>query len=150
MAIVFRMCGTIISLISIFILAETALSAQEDVGPPVSTWTENVQFSSSGLTLDGLLTVPVDRATKGIVVIVHGYGPTNVVERGAYSGLRRAFASRGFGTLVWDKPGRGRSEGTFDRNQSVESSAQEVLDAANYLQSRGIPGTDFIGLWGIS
>ncbi|MEM9837862.1 MAG: CocE/NonD family hydrolase, partial [Pseudomonadota bacterium] len=112
--------------------------------------TSQVDFDFDGTRLVGLLDVPTDRETQGLVIIVHGYGSTDVVRQNWYYDLRGNLALRGFASFVWDKPGNGLSEGTFDINQPVESSADEVLAAAAFLRSQNIPGADNIGLWGIS
>jgi pimeloyl-ACP methyl ester carboxylesterase len=83
-------------------------------------------------------------------VIVHGYGETDVAGRTSYYDLRSRFTGLGIATLSWDKPGCGASEGTFDANQPVESSAREVLDAIRRVRESGLPGSQKIGLWGIS
>ena len=46
--------------------------------------------------------------------------------------------------------GCGNSEGTFDYNQTVQNSADEVIAAIKTLRKKRIPGAKKIGLWGIS
>jgi pimeloyl-ACP methyl ester carboxylesterase len=60
------------------------------------------------------------------------------------------FTGIGIATVIWDKPGCGKSEGLFDPDQSVDSSATEVLDAIREIRARALPGSGKIGLWGIS
>jgi uncharacterized protein len=67
-----------------------------------------------------------------------------------YADLRSRFAKLGIASATWDKPGRGRSESEFDINQPVASSAQEVLDAVDHLRTQRVPGSEKIGLWGLS
>lgn len=112
--------------------------------------TESFVFEVDGNKLSGLLDVPLDRDPEATIVIVHGYGETKVVELDWYKELRSQFAGIGINTLIWDKPGCGESEGTFDINQPVESSAAEVNAAVQALRNRKIKGTEKIGLWGIS
>ncbi len=107
-------------------------------------------FEVDGLKLDGLLQMPTERQPLSTLIIVHGYGETNVVEQGWYGDLRARFARIGINTLVWDKPGCGSSEGEFDIDQPVESSAREVVAAVQALRDRRIEGSETIGLWGIS
>lgn len=85
-----------------------------------------------------------------MIVIIHGYGRTDVAGRTSYYDLRSKFAEIGISTVIWDKPGCGESQGTFDADQPVESSATEVLDAIRTVRERKIPGSQKIGLWGIS
>lgn len=117
---------------------------------PLSAGVEEVRFQAGDLELSGVLTTPPSGKVKSIVILVHGYGETSVVENNWYFGLRNHLARAGVATFMWDKPGCGTSEGEFDANQSVESSAQEVVAAAQYLRDRGVAGADAIGLWGVS
>lgn len=118
------------------------------VAAPMTT--QGFEFVSAGNRLSGLLDVPADGAARAMIVIVHGYGETDVAGRTSYHDLRSRFAQLGISTLIWDKPGCGESEGTFDANQPVESSATEVLDAIRRARESGLPGSQKIGLWGIS
>ncbi len=112
--------------------------------------TEEFGFISEGGTLNGILDLPDSAEPTAIVLIVQGYGRSNVVTGNWYSELRTRFVQSGLACYIWDKPGCGKSEGTFDINQSVQSSAKEVLAAIAALQGRRIPGSTKIGLWGIS
>lgn len=107
-------------------------------------------FESSELKLSGIFDVPETQDTKALIIFVHGYGPTNVREWNAYADLRQRFNDIGIATAVWDKPGLGESEGEFDINQSVYESAQEVVDAAKTLRELDAPGSERIGIWGLS
>lgn len=110
--------------------------------------TEAFEFTSNGKNLSGFVDVPTQTAASGLIIYVHGYGETNVVEGNWWYNFRPHFAQLGFSFLIWDKPGCGASEGDFDVNQPVASSAVEVLDAIQALRSRNIPGIENIGLWG--
>ncbi len=112
--------------------------------------TERLSFEANGLRLSAILDTPEARDAKALVILVHGYGATNVVEQNWYYDLRSRFAAAGITSFVWDKPGCGDSEGEFDANQPVASSADEVVAAAEFLRDRNAPGADKIGLWGVS
>ncbi len=112
--------------------------------------TERLTFEANGLQLSGILDTPVTGDVHALVIFVHGYGATNVVEQNWYYDLRSRFAAHGIASFVWDKPGSGASEGEFDVDQPVLSSAKEVVAAAAFLRDRGTPGARKIGLWGIS
>ena len=112
--------------------------------------TTDFTFTSHGTTLSGIISQPVDRQAAAQIVLVHGYGRTDVRGWNMYADLRSRFAGLGIASATWDKPGQGRSEGTFDIDQPVESSAEEVLDAVALLRSRRTPGSQRIGIWGIS
>ncbi|MEP1423091.1 MAG: alpha/beta fold hydrolase [Erythrobacter sp.] len=122
------------------------------ISQPVLASSESnpITFAADGNKLSGLLDVPANGEAHALVIIVHGYGKTNVVEQNWYFDLRVHFAKEGIATFVWDKPGCGTSEGEFDPNQPVKSSAGEVLAAAQFLRDQNIPGSQKIGLWGIS
>ncbi|MEL6448372.1 MAG: hypothetical protein AAFQ62_10545 [Pseudomonadota bacterium] len=110
--------------------------------------TVDFEFESDGLTLSGVFDVPANQPAEALIIIVHSYGHTDVRNWISYSPVRKRFNDMGIATALWDKPGLGRSEGSFDINQSVHESAQEVLDAAAYLREIGAPGAQKIGLWG--
>ncbi len=112
--------------------------------------TEPFEFTSNGKKLSGFLDVPSQTAASGLIIFVHGYGSTNVVEGNWWYNFRVEFAQLGFSFLIWDKPGCGTSEGDFDINQPVASSANEVVDAIKALRLRNVPGSENVGLWGIS
>jgi len=107
-------------------------------------------FQFEGHTISGVLDSPSEQASKGIVLIVHGSGTTNAVEGDWQSDVRATMLKAGYSTYMWDKMGCGKSEGTFNYNQTVQNSAEEVITAIQALQQKGIPGSDHIGLWGIS
>ena len=112
--------------------------------------TERLHFEANGQSLSGILDTPTSGEARALVILVHGYGETNVVEQNWYYDLRSRFAAQGIASFTWDKPGCGDSEGEFDPDQLVASSAEEVVAAAAFLRERGAPGADVIGLWGIS
>jgi len=106
-------------------------------------------FEFEGNKINGVLNMPQE-TPKGIVIIVHGSGKTNAVDQDWYLDVRQGILNAGYATYMWDKMGCGKSEGTFDYNQSVQNSSSEVIAAINTLKKRNIPGTKNIGLWGIS
>ncbi len=112
--------------------------------------TERLTFEVNGLELSGILDRPSGDGAEALVIFVHGYGATNVVEQNWYYDLRSRFAAHGIASFVWDKPGCGASAGEFDIDQPVASSADEVVAAAAFLREIDAPGAARIGLWGIS
>jgi hypothetical protein len=111
---------------------------------------EVFEFEFEGVTLNGVLNTPQEREPKGIILIVHGSGKTNAVEDEWYYDVREQFVKSGYAVYMWDKIGCGKSGGTFDYNQSVQNSADEVIAAINKIKKMNKPGSDKIGLWGIS
>ncbi len=110
--------------------------------------TVDFSFESGGKMLSGIFDVPADQPAEALIIVVHSYGETDVRNWISYAHERQRFNDMGIATALWDKPGLGRSEGTFDIDQSVHESAQEVLDAVAYLREIGAPGVRKIGLWG--
>lgn len=143
----------IIAVIVIVLSACTIEQEQEKTTPEVRFTpgtTMDFTFDSNGLTLSGIFDTPAKKVSKALIIFVHGYGGSDIRGRNSYADLRQRFNEIGIATAVWDKPGQGQSEGAFDINQSVFSSAEEVLDAASYLRQVNAPGSDRIGIWGIS
>jgi alpha-beta hydrolase superfamily lysophospholipase len=112
---------------------------------------DNFEFQCNGKKLNGFVSFPEGGEPSGIVILVPGYGKTDVRAHNWYfDSLRVNFTRLGLACCEWDKPGCGESGGVFDINQPVQSSAKEVLAAIEELKSRNIPGSKRIGLWGIS
>lgn len=108
------------------------------------------EFKYEGNTLRGLVEQPSDRQPTAVIVLIPGYGRTNFVEGNWYARLRDQFVDFGLAVLFWDKMGCGGSEGEFDANQHVESSAAEALIAIKKLQNQPEYESLKIGLWGVS
>ncbi|MEM1082129.1 MAG: alpha/beta hydrolase, partial [Pseudomonadota bacterium] len=136
-------------LVAAALTASTPVMGSTDAPRFLPGETTDFVFESSGLTLSGVFDAPIHKA-QALIVLVHGYGPTDIRQWNTFAALRRQFNDIGIATAVWDKPGQGRSGGEFDINQSVYSSAEEVLAAAQYLREQNAPGSDRIGLWGVS
>jgi pimeloyl-ACP methyl ester carboxylesterase len=135
-------------LILITSLAERAPATHHPSAATMTT--QRFEFISNGDRLSGFVDVPAGGAPRAMILIIHGYGKTDVAGRTSYYDLRRLFTQFGISTLIWDKPGCGESKGTFDADQPVESSAREVLDAIRHARESKLPGSQKIGLWGIS
>jgi pimeloyl-ACP methyl ester carboxylesterase len=84
-----------------------------------------------------------------VVAFVAGSGPAARDGYGTLPPISEQFASKGIGTLAWDKPGVGESSGNW-RLQTTGDRAQEVLDAIAFLRSQPEVNPAKVGLWGIS
>lgn len=100
--------------------------------------TENFDFIYDEKKLSGLLDLPAGEKPSSIVLIIPGYGKTNVVAGNGYSELRSNFAKLGIAVCLWDKPGCGQSEGEFDIGQTAQSSADEALAAIEYFDTMSV------------
>lgn len=105
-------------------------------------------FEFEGVVLNGVLNLPKDQETKGVVLIIHGSGRTEAVAQEWYIDIRETIVKAGYATYMWDKMGCGKSGGTFNYNQSVHNSAAEAIAAINALKKKQISGSNDIGLYG--
>lgn len=112
--------------------------------------TEEFTFESSGLSLHGIISQPSTIEAQSLVIVIPGHGPTNVVAGNWFYELRSRFTAEGVAVAIWDRPGCGKSEGEYDHNQSVESSADEAVAAIHSIRSNRVPGHQRVGLWGVS
>ena len=138
----------------VLIFSACAVPPEQETATPETRFapgtTVDFTFDSNGLTLSGIFDTPAEQESEALIIFVHGYGGSNIRAWNSYADLRQRFNEIGIATAVWDKPGQGQSEGTFNINQSVFSSAEEVLDAANFLRKVNAPGSYRIGIWGVS
>ncbi len=111
--------------------------------------TEGFSFDFDGNTLRGVVETPKDRRASALVILIPGHGRTNVAG-GQWGDLRSLFPRLGISVVVWDKAGCGDSDGDYDHQQTVDSSADEVFAAIEAIQDHALPGSERIGLWGIS
>ncbi len=129
-------------------LALVAMMGDAVAASPMTT--DIRYFTVDGHRLAALFSAPKEQPASATVIIVHGYGPTRVIDQNWYYELRYRLADAGIASFVWDKPGSGQSEGEFDIDQPVASSADEVLAAADFLRSTDTPGSSSIGLFSMS
>lgn len=112
--------------------------------------TREFSFVFNTLTYSGEIAYPGNRTPKATIVLVPGHGKTDFVNGTQYYELRQYFTQLGFATLVWDRAGSGKSEGIYNHNQTVQSSAEEALAAIQQFKQKDILGSTKVGLWGIS
>lgn len=116
--------------------------------------TETFTFEFDELQFSGLIDYPIEKTPQSLIILIPGSGKTNFSGQGGWTDwfkkLRTHFVKQGFAVCAWDKAGCGNSEGDFDGQQSVQSSAQEALAAIKQLRLKNVPGANQIGLWGIS
>lgn len=119
-------------------------------GVPAFAATEDLEFTSHGVSLSGSLVIPRDQPVRAAVVFIHGSG-----KQTRNLPLATRFADAGIAALVYDKRGAGKSGGEYEGQQSVSEQnisllADDAVAAVNALarhsSMKGIP----IGLAGIS
>lgn len=100
--------------------------------------------------LTGILALPQKSGgPSGLIVFVHGDGPTNASYDDAYRPLWEAFAEEGYASLSLDKRGVGGSAGNW-LDQSMEDRAQDTRYAIEWARSQPEIDAARIGLWGAS
>ena len=118
--------------------------------PALLSETEELAFEHEGKRLVGLFDAPDAVEARSLLLVVHGHGRTNVVAQNWYATLRKRMVSIGVATYMWDKPGCGQSEGTYDHMRPVQQEAKEVRAAMRHLRAIGAPGAEAIGFFGSS
>ncbi|MEM6805054.1 MAG: alpha/beta hydrolase [Bacteroidota bacterium] len=116
---------------------------------PIFCQANSFEFEYKDLKYQGAIELP-NQEVRGLIVLIPGHGPTDFIEGEEYKELRSFFKESGFAVCFWDKAGCGKSEGTYDHNQSIESSVEEAQAALTKLKALDVPGSTQMGLWGIS
>lgn len=107
--------------------------------------TDTLNFVFEGKILRGYIDMPLNKAPSSIVIIVPGHGKTDF--ENSFLDLRQNFIDVGVACFMWDRAGCGKSEGNYDGNQTVQSSAKEALVAIDELNRRKVKGASKIGFW---
>ncbi|WP_435879478.1 alpha/beta hydrolase family protein [Streptomyces tirandamycinicus] len=111
---------------------------------------EKVTLRHGGKLLEGVLARPErGEGPFGLVVFVHGDGPTDATHETFYRPMWESFARAGYASLSFSKPGVAGSEGDW-LDQSMTDRADETLAAVRWARSRPDVDGRRIGLWGAS
>lgn len=109
---------------------------------------EDIQFTSKGMTCHGVLCGPAKGRSNGAgIVLAHGLGGT--VDSGLMP-YAEAFAKAGFNALAFDYRGFGLSAGKKRQYISVPDQIKDWRQAIGFLRSHERVDSERIGLWGIS
>jgi len=106
-------------------------------------------FVYQDLTYTGEVLLPSGQP-EGLNMMIPGNGPTDFVQGNDWLGERDFLVEQSYGVAYWDKAGTGLSEGEYDHNQSIESSAEEAVAALAALDALNLPNADHLGFWSIS
>jgi pimeloyl-ACP methyl ester carboxylesterase len=108
--------------------------------------TEEFVFEHNGIKLNGFIDYPDTNKAFTLIIIIPGSGPTDFAHSPGFDVIRSSFVKLGITVCLWDKQGCGKSQGVYNDNQTMQSSAQEAIVAINKLQELNVPGSNRIGL----
>ncbi|WP_172252409.1 alpha/beta hydrolase family protein [Saccharibacillus deserti] len=132
------------------LLALAALAVWAVVGNTYRMEERPVVIETPQGRLTGTLALPESPdGPVGLIVFVHGDGPTNSTYDDGYKPLWEAFAAEGYASLSLDKRGVGGSEGDW-LDQDMEDRAQDTQLAIDWARSQPEIDRSRIGLWGAS
>lgn len=111
---------------------------------------EEITFINGDVTLAGMLYQPTSRIGQPVkyIVLVHGSGAQDRFSP-YYISLGYNLAKNGFGVLLYDKRGTGKSTGDY-KNTSIEKLADDAVAAFNYLSTKTNIIVSEIGFLGTS
>ena len=108
---------------------------------------ETVTFPSGPFKIVGELRLPEGAGRHPLVIMVHGDGPAT---RTYFATLKETILRAGYATLIWDKPGSGRSTGELSQAGRLAERAAILVDAVKVMREHRAIDPERIGLWGIS
>jgi len=111
---------------------------------------EDISFKVKGFALHGVLIKPLGQDVFPAVIFVHGDGPIDRTMLGYYAPIWERFIEAGYACMSWDKPGVGKSTGSFGDGNLFHDRAKIAAAAVTCLKARKDIDGDFIGFWGIS
>jgi dienelactone hydrolase len=131
----------------LFLHGRQAQIALRRTAPPAPVASERpVRVASRGITLHGTLVSPLAPGRHPALVSLHGSGPST---RWLALGRARRFASAGYATLIFDKPGSGESGGDWTMS-SLDDLARDAIAALDFLRAQPEVDGSRVGLWGHS
>lgn len=111
---------------------------------------QELSFNSGGFHIVGDFRTPTEGELFPAIIMVHGSGSATREGAVYFRPLIEIFLRNGYAVLSWDKPGSGKSTGSFTQGYTVTERANILTDAVEVLtQNESILNT-FIGTWGIS
>jgi len=134
-------------IISIIIGLFLSTSCNRNSGDKDLYSSEKIVFSYEQFDICGELSIPKGKGSFPIVIMVHGDGPAYIRY---YSKIKKSFLKAGYVTLIWDKPGFGKSTGEFTNDHLKAERAGILLTAIDEMKNHPKIRTDKIGVWGIS
>jgi dipeptidyl aminopeptidase/acylaminoacyl peptidase len=108
---------------------------------------EEFRFFSGDFEVSAELRIPDGDQKFPLVIFVHGDGPAY---KSYFETLKLTCLETGYATLMYDKPGFGKSKGKFSREHLREERADILVDAIKEMKKHPKIDGNNIGVWGIS
>lgn len=134
----------------VLVFLSSTVSADDDWVVPAS-WdvgTENITFESDGYKLSGTLYLPETTGPVAAVVLPQQAG-TATRDNPLYQQKVRLFNSLGYAAFVYDRRGRGESEGP-EKTPSYEALAEDAVAAKQAIARHQGVDAEKVGFWGLS
>lgn len=109
--------------------------------------TEEITFQTDKFQVVAELKLPKEVGKHPLVIMVHGDGPAYLTY---FSKLKECILRAGFATLMWDKPGYGKSKGEFSKKHLRAERADVLVATIEQIKAHTEIDADRIGVWGIS
>src|SRR5690349_7846565 len=106
-----------------------------------------VEFISAGVDCRGWFYEPAQRASRGCVVMAHGFGAS---PDGPLGEVARRIAAAGTAAFGFDYRQFGASDGQPRNQLDMDRQLDDWHAAIAYVRDRGDVDPDLIGLWGSS
>ena len=123
------------------------LSLERTSGVPVFYEEEEITYKSDDAVISGTLIKPLGPLPHAVIVFVHGSGK---MTRETMRSRAYMFVQNGSAALIFDRRGKGSSEGDTSRILPVSVMTDDVIAAVNFLKSRKDVDKEKIGLYGLS
>lgn len=135
-------------------LSETQLQIEENLGANASYTSHRASYSSDGLTIYGLLTIPREEPPENgfpAIVFLHGYIPPNQYRTNErYVAYVDNLARSGFVVFKIDYRGHDQSEGEPSGAYFAPDYVRDAQHAVQALRQYDRVNSESIGLWGHS
>jgi fermentation-respiration switch protein FrsA (DUF1100 family) len=109
--------------------------------------TQEIEFSSEGVTVRGDLLLPDGDGPHPVVVMAGGWCYVKELRQPQYA---EEFVRRGFAALIFDYRTIGASDGAPRQHLDPWAQIEDYRNAITYLETRSDIDADRIGVWGIS
>ena len=86
---------------------------------------QDIAFTHGTNHLEGTLVLPPKRGPHPLVIFIHGSGPASRDGYTMYPSIQAHFANKGIASFAWDKPGVGKSTGTW-KDQTMRVSRDQA------------------------